>query len=498
MTCRVGTVGFDSKIEGALCDALSKRLKLEKAFSVLASADNGAINRSGAPTLISLEKFRSAELSHGSGLDSNLYSKVCDDIESDKHRIFGMMIRQGGEPNAYNYLEMQSLFEKLVESIISLLHESKPSIVIFRCIPHFAADYLLYKIANIFNIKCLTIETVEAFNSVYLIDDIDTKATTVQEKAKLSEFNEQVLKVLDEAENLKSFRPDYYVDVSSQRDFNNSRLGVIYWTLVELSKAILATLTGMRQKRAIKYYGTPNKSSVHYFEIFWEKLRARVNLKKIQKCHANLATEIIPEEFYLFVANYQPERTTLPDAGLYWNTLSVVREISRKLPAGITLLYREHPTVFNLPGSTYYRGWLYRSEEFYREIFNLPNVKIVSGEIDISSLVAASKGVISLTGTVAYQANISGKEAYLFGSRWFSQCSSMSSQVGGTSLTDFFAQVSEDPRENREQWLSFLSELGPYLFPVPDLLSRKGFDETAEPYIEALVKYVEAYAPGST
>ena len=30
---------------------------------------------------------------------------------------------------------------------------------------------------------------------------------------------------------------------------------------LELSKAILATLTGMRQKRAIKYSGTPNKSS---------------------------------------------------------------------------------------------------------------------------------------------------------------------------------------------------------------------------------------------
>ena len=181
-----------------------------------------------------------------------------------------------------------------------------------------------------------------------------------------------------------------------------------------------------------------------------------MNLKKIQKCH-NLATEIIPEEFYLLSPiislSGQPFQM-LACIGI----LCLWSVISRNYPP-VLHCYMKHPTVFNLPGSTYYRGWLYRSEEFYREIFNLPNVKIVSGEIDISSLVAASKGVISLTGTVAYQANISGKEAYLFGSRWFSQCSSMSSQVGGTSLADFFAQVSEGPRDNREQWLSFMSEL---------------------------------------
>ena len=106
-----------------------------------------------------------------------------------------------------------------------------------------------------------------------------------------------------------------------------------------------------------------------------------------------------------------PESTTSILTPFYVNELSVIEAVSKSLPAGWMLYVKEHQAMIGE-----------RSIEFYKAVNRLPNAKMVQLNYynDPKPWITKSQGVVTLSGTAAYEAAMLGKHAVVFSNVPFS------------------------------------------------------------------------------
>ncbi len=116
------------------------------------------------------------------------------------------------------------------------------------------------------------------------------------------------------------------------------------------------------------------------------------------------------DKYFYFPLHLIPESTTSIKVPLFLNELEILHIISRSLPCGMTLIVKEHGAMIGE-----------RPLSFYREVNKLPNAKMVRLDQFPSSLewILRSKGVITLTGTTALEAALSGKPSIMVGETVF-------------------------------------------------------------------------------
>jgi hypothetical protein len=100
-----------------------------------------------------------------------------------------------------------------------------------------------------------------------------------------------------------------------------------------------------------------------------------------------------------------PESTTFVKAPYYINELFLIEQISKSLPVTWKLYVKEHQAMIGE-----------RSLQFYNRINQFPNVRLVQFNFydDPKPWIEKSKGVITISGSSAYEAAILGKKALVF------------------------------------------------------------------------------------
>jgi hypothetical protein len=112
------------------------------------------------------------------------------------------------------------------------------------------------------------------------------------------------------------------------------------------------------------------------------------------------------EKYVYMPLHLIPESSTLTAAPFYINELMVIEQVSKSLPAGWMLYVKEHQSMLGE-----------RSLKFYKKVNYLHNVKMISVNYykDPKPLISFSQGVITITGTSAYEAALLGKRSIVFG-----------------------------------------------------------------------------------
>uniref|UniRef100_UPI00404A247E hypothetical protein n=1 Tax=Flavobacterium sp. TaxID=239 RepID=UPI00404A247E len=112
------------------------------------------------------------------------------------------------------------------------------------------------------------------------------------------------------------------------------------------------------------------------------------------------------EDYVYMPLHLIPESTTFIKAPFYINELFIIEQISKSLPIGWKLYVKEHQSMIGE-----------RSFEFYKKVKQFPNVKLVKFNFykDPKPWIENSKGVITITGTGAFEAALMGKKSIVFG-----------------------------------------------------------------------------------
>ena len=114
--------------------------------------------------------------------------------------------------------------------------------------------------------------------------------------------------------------------------------------------------------------------------------------------------------YAVFFLHYQPERTTVPDGGVFGSQLNAVVLLRRALRSDIQLFVREHPSTFSNNCDPFARD-----PDYYRCVQRLEGVSWISNSVDTFELLDGAGLVATITGTVALEAVARGVPAVCFG-----------------------------------------------------------------------------------
>lgn len=126
--------------------------------------------------------------------------------------------------------------------------------------------------------------------------------------------------------------------------------------------------------------------------------------------------KIVDDKVILFGLPASPERTVLLAAPFYTNHLDLIESIVKSMPVGYKLYVKEHPAMNS-------RGW--RKISFYKQLMDLPGVRLVHPNVKSIDLIQNSSLVIVVTGTLGFEAICHNRPSLTFGDTDYSMLSSV-------------------------------------------------------------------------
>lgn len=109
------------------------------------------------------------------------------------------------------------------------------------------------------------------------------------------------------------------------------------------------------------------------------------------------------KKYIIYPLHYHPESSTSILAN-YYDELNLIKNIAFSLPSDVFLLVKDHLSAYG-----------FNDIGFYKTLYSLPNVIIISPETNVKNLIKDSLGVVTLTSTVGYEALMMEKPVVVFG-----------------------------------------------------------------------------------
>ena len=137
---------------------------------------------------------------------------------------------------------------------------------------------------------------------------------------------------------------------------------------------------------------------------------------ELRRAHAAVATsQQLPDQFWLMMLHYEPEKSTNPDGGSNRDQLEFIRAVARELPAGGHLVAREHPAQFTMSKP----GYAGKDPSFYEELAAIPGVLVANRAVTNWELIDRTTLAFTITGTLGLEALVKGIPVVHAGLPWY-------------------------------------------------------------------------------
>ena len=335
--------------------------------------------------------------------------------------------------------EILSILEKECKLYESILDEIQPDFLI-TSETALHQQHLFYEICrkrgikvlmlnqSKFAYKCIISQELHKLDSMPALSKIPSKKRTFDE----------LLNVLTSTDNTKQLQ-------LYSKNFGNSKSS----KLKAVSEYIFKS-DNSNTETHFSYYGRSKfKVLVDYL------IKSRKATTRKSFIDKYLEYEIYDnEQFVLFTLHQEPERTLLIAAPFYTNQLEVIRHIAKSLPPGYKLYVKEH-------FSQLLREW--REISYYKEIIEIPNVRLYHPSANIEPLIQKSSLVISIGGTTSFEAAFYQKPSIIMADLGFAILPSVQKL---NSLEEFPAKIRDglDMKVNSDDLDRYLSILDEHSF----------------------------------
>jgi len=289
--------------------------------------------------------------------------------------------------------EIKSILEQECKFFENVLNEVKPDFVIMVK-PIFHHDMLFVRLCKSKGIQVLDLAPTRFTKfSVISFDEIRKKYDEFKMSANHRTFDE-LRKYRIEHASLKI--GDYQ---SSKNNFLSS--GIQYVFSQNENPSTHYTYFGRSKSKVVLNY---------IFDVF----RTRSRKKFIDK---NFCKEFKEDKkFILYSAMVDIESNVLLHAPFHINQIEVVKNIAKSMPSDHILLVKEHP-------GAYARSW--RSVKSYKELRDIPGVKLIHPDADMNELIKKSSLVVSISSSASLDALFLEKPTILFAETDFSMIESI-------------------------------------------------------------------------
>ena len=405
-----------------------------------------------------LEYYKSAEISYE--LDDQIltamrtYEPIAMNIINRWRRSF---------TTKESHTELNKIYFILVRFWNNLIKKRKINLAIIETIPHTAHEYIVYALCRVYSIPVI-IQTIVPFSKGekinYLlrpsIESLDMGFDARYEKLKRTKaFFKEPSDVLMPA------LARYFEQYSTNNIAQNDRRVVFY-----NEKSTWIARVNKYINRARIYVKRTNYAILVNKIRYLIKIRLETNalLKKIEQFECDAEYD---KKYYFFALHFQPEASTLPGSGtVFTNQILAIRLLAQSLPEDTLLYVKEHPAYWMQKGrlESIHES---RSIDFYKEISSLRNVKFIKHTCPSQSLISNSIGVVTVTGTVGFEALFMGKPVLTFGTAFYVKYPSVFFIRTSSDCQYALNYIANNSFEfNKHELVVYLKALEKYVIPM--------------------------------
>ena len=286
----------------------------------------------------------------------------------------------------FNYDEILTIIEQECRLFEKILDSTKPDYLAIR-ITDLSNGQILKQICLSRGIKILMLNFTRFGNRGYISYEYDY--LDFEKK-----HNEKEIKSFEELrEESKGYTA---LQSKFRKKFQNSRN---VW--IKGAIKYLALIINKKYKKNYTNYGKTIFKVILQEGLFPLKTRYRKSFidKNLEK-HVDY-----DQNFIYFPLQLEPERSTLVPATFYTNQIEVITNIAKAIPIDYQLFVKEHPMQK-------IRGW--HEISFYKEIMELPNVRLIHPSISNNEMLKKCAMVITIAGTSGLEAALYKKPCIVF------------------------------------------------------------------------------------
>lgn len=343
-----------------------------------------------------------------------------------------MMDRMDPDRYSFNFIERQRHFRRLLKHWIACVDCLKPDLVISAIVPHRVYDYALYLLCKHMNIKYVTFRSTSFIGRIIPITDVNSIGKHIEnEYLKLSQSDLETASIENNVSDdilitykkVTQYSKPYFM--KEQDALHKESSGLIsltkkFFSDIRQYKDNFLGEEGLLKAGIPTYHKHKNKSiedsKSMLFDYSIKKLKANSFKKKLKQHYADLAD--IPDfkaKYVCLTLHYQPEMTSNPSGDIFVDQLLCIEMLAKYLPSQYLIYVKEHPHQFfaNREGHTS------RITQFYEDIKEYPNVRLIPLDTDSFKPIRESSAVATITGTAGWEAMVLGKPVINFGLSWY-------------------------------------------------------------------------------
>ena len=285
--------------------------------------------------------------------------------------------------------EILSIIEQECKLFEKILDETKPDyFIMFQ--PSLRIEYVFYELCKKKNVIPLIINPSIIGYKTFIstkISDIDSDENISEMKITHRNFEE--LREYQKKFDLNRQIIDYVDD--SADDKSNT---------INAANEYLLKSDNSNIKTHYTYFGRTKK------KVLFDAILSRVIKKKVRSLflEKNSLLKIDDSKFVYFPLQVDPDRNLLLGSPYLTNQLESIRHIAKSLPVDYNLFVKEHP------GQK--REW--RNISFYKEILDIPNVKLIHPSVSSEELYKKCSLVITSGGSSGFEASFFQKPTIVF------------------------------------------------------------------------------------
>ena len=285
------------------------------------------------------------------------------------------------------------LFYYLIDYFYGLIKTNSVELVVFSNIPHEGADHILYYTA-----KALGIRTIACYQSIFdnrffMVNDISDIGNIIN---KVPEIEKPLNIVIKKEFEKKLQYMDMVEDIHQHKNKILKKINEIKNKRVKILSKLLRKKSAWIESMLITYSS------------------ALLRLRNVEKYASSLKkseTEGIDftKKFVYFPLHLQPELTTMPLGGAYYDQINAIEKLSEILPDDFYIYIKENPKQTELM----------RPKEFIARMMTIKNAIMVPIKTNTYDLTRNCQFVATITGTAGWEAITGGKNVMTFGHAWY-------------------------------------------------------------------------------
>lgn len=407
-------ISRDSALTLNAIDALTKKgMGTPTIAMVHPSLEPGIASRS--PLAVMLPR----SMRSGHGLEAfkptTLPVRVRELIMDPEFRDVAMKLAEREDaPDHWYRVAREALILRFVQIASSTLIEKKVGLLISFDPPHFFTEYVLYRVAEALDIPCLIIRSMSIVPCVEFRDGLfGTPLALGQSSRRAVDTTDIVNKSLEDyvarVSPSDGIEEPHYMKKQKEDDRERPSIKdrVRHFKRILRACSVLLGFSYPRMPWGLNVETAATILARH------TAIQATSNLKKY---YTDVSQNFSLPDRYVYVAlHYEPERTSCPDGGAYYDQFAMIFHLLEWLPEDVHVVVKEHP-------SQHYhkmRPHIGRHPFSYDVLKGIERVHIAPMSCSSHEMTIQSEAVACLTGTALLEALLLEITPLAFGYPWF-------------------------------------------------------------------------------